>query len=292
MREYLISKTCTLLSVIILLLLPYVCAAPNDDINLKTTPAHQITLKEPLKKDSKSLLIDENADLKALLDEQKTKDLEDLEMLWNATVEKNTLIQFTMKKLSVPENERRIHSSFMAKSVSALVSGASFIPSFSGMNYSLQTASFAAGRLVNNYINKKEAPTTTPLTDTELIELAGMIENLQDGIISSYYNYKSALNDLKQVRTRMVLYNKNYANAIEKGDKLEIIVSSSLYDNIVVDEFVSKEKAKKYQMELERLTSKETIQKLNLYQKDVGDELIDEKLFQGRSTGGGNVSSK
>ena len=255
----------------------------SSEVNLHLAPTHQIRLSEQVKQDKKSLLINEDESLLQLADEQKQKDLEDLDKLWHATVEKNTLIQFTIKKLAVPENERRIHSSFMAKSLSALVSGASFLPSFAGMNYSVQTASFATGKLVNNLINKKNMPQTQPLTDTELIELAGMIETLQDNIINSYYNYKGALNELKQIRSKLTLYNKNCANALQENNRLEIVISSALYDNMLVEEYRAKEQAKKYQMELERLTSPETVKSLNLYAHDISNELLDEKLFNSRN---------
>ena len=43
---------------------------------------------------------------------------------------------------------------------------------------------------MNNYfINRKNIPQEVPLTDTELIELAGLVESLQDKIINAYYNY-------------------------------------------------------------------------------------------------------
>ncbi len=282
-----LSKNIIVASIIIILTAPYSVAAGDmqDEVNLKLAPTHYIILKDQVKQDKKSLLIEEEQKLEKITDEQKTKDLEDLEKIWLATVEKNKLIQFTLKKLAVPENERRIHSSFMAKSLSALVSGASFLPSFAGMNYSIQTASFATGKIVNNLINKKNVPQTPPLTDTELIELAGMIENLQDNIINSYYNYKGALNELKQIRTKLVLYNKNYANAIKKNDSLEIIISSAMYDNTLLEEFRAKENAKRYQMELERLTSQETIKSLNLYARDISDELLDVKLLNSNQKG-------
>lgn len=46
-------------------------------------------------------------------------------------------------------------------------------------------------------------PTEIPLTDTELIELAGLVESLQDKIITAYYNYKSSLSQLKETRQRL-----------------------------------------------------------------------------------------
>ena len=54
-------------------------------------------------------------------------------------------------------------------------------------------------------------PQEVPLTDTELIELAGLVEELQDKIIDSYYNYKNSLLLLKDTRARLLLYNKNYS---------------------------------------------------------------------------------
>ena len=42
----------------------------------------------------------------------------------------------------------------MAKSMSAIISGAALLPSFLGMNYGVQSGAYAAGRLANNLINK------------------------------------------------------------------------------------------------------------------------------------------
>ena len=107
------------------------------------------------------------------------------------------MIEFALKKLATPESQRRIHSSLMAKTLSAIVSGASFLPTLAGSNAAVQTSAFSAGRLAQSLINRKNIPTETPLTDTELIELAGLVEDLQDTIISTYYNYKNALNAIK-----------------------------------------------------------------------------------------------
>ena len=49
---------------------------------------------------------------------------EDIENLWKGTVENNQVIGFALKKLSTPESQRRIHSSLMAKTLSAVVAGA------------------------------------------------------------------------------------------------------------------------------------------------------------------------
>ena len=51
---------------------------------------------------------------------------------------------------------------------------------------------------------------------------------------------------LKEARQRLLLYNKNYAKALDDEDIMEISISSSLYDNMRVEEFNYMEQAKKY----------------------------------------------
>ena len=165
----------------------------------------------------------------------------------------------------------------MAKTLSAVVAGASLAPSIIGANYGIQSASFATGRLAQNFINRKNVPTEIPLTDTELIALAGVIEDLQDKIITAYYNYKSSLSQLKESRQKLLLYNKNYSKAMDDEDLMEIAISSSLYDNMRVEEFNCMENAKKYHLELQRLAGKRVVDRLNLYQFNYDSTLIGDK---------------
>lgn len=245
-----------------------------EEIGLSNVKKTQIKLAPKVEKDVKSLTLTETEAKQGLFTLQQQKDLEDIDSLWRATLDQNDIIKFAMKKLSVPEEQRRFHSSLMAKSLSALVNGASFIPGFAGANYMVQSASYATGRLASNYINKFNNPKEMPLTDTEVIELAGMIESLQDTIINSYYNYKAALNQIKDTRQRLVLYNKNYNTALKGGDKMEIIVSSAMYDDLLFEETQLIEQAKKYEMDLQRLAGKKAVESLNIYQYAFKDELF------------------
>lgn len=238
-----------------------------------------INYNQPVKNDKKNLLLNDEDTIKGIILLQQQHDLEDIELLWAATVENNTVVKFAMRKLATPESQRRIHSSLMAKTLSSLLSGAAFIPTFSGADAIVQSASFASARIASNLINKQNMPTVTPLTDTELIELAGMIENLQDNIISSYYNYKKTLGQIKETRSRLILYNKNYADAILANNDIEVVVSSALYDDLTLEETQLISDAKKYQLELQRLAGKKSVEKLGLYQYSLKDELINQQLI-------------
>ena len=245
------------------------------------TPKGQFEVNTTPKTIKGSLLISDDGMLDELIQLQKKKDLEDIEKLWKGTVENNKVIGFALKKLATPESQRRIHSSLMAKTLSAIISGSSFVPCFMGADPSISTGAFAAGRLAQTLLNKKTTPQEIPLTDTELIELAGLVEDLQDKIIDAYYNYKNSLSQIKESRQRLILYHKNYSNALDTGDILDISISSSLYDAMTLQEYSSMQSAKKYHLELQRLAGKKTVANLNLYQYN-----FNSALFKGKDKGG------
>jgi len=263
------------------LLLP-LSAFAYDEVSLGDMPKEQIELTKSPKVLKGSLLISEDQILDELIKLQKQKDMEDIESLWKGTVANNKVIEFALKKLSTPESQRRIHSSLMAKTLSAIISGGSFAPSFMGADPLIRTSSFAAGRIAQTLLNKKNIPQEVPLTDTELIELAGLVETLQDKIINAYYNYKSCLSQVKDSRSRLILYNKNYSKALDNGDILDIAISSSLYENMVLQEYYYKQNAKKYHLELQRLAGKKVVANLNLYQYNFNAALFKDgsKPFQ------------
>ena len=246
----------------------------TDEIQLGEVEQAKIELPKADYKGSESLLISDKEIMDEIIKLQKEKDIEDIDNLWKGTVENNQVIGFALKKLATPESQRRIHSSLMAKTLSAIVSGASLAPALIGADYMVQSGSYAIGRIAQNLLNKKNIPQEVPLTDTELIELAGLIESLQDKIINAYYNYKSSLSQLKEIRARELLYNKNYVKAMDEEDFLEIAISSAQYKDMQIEEYKYLQMAKKYHLELQRLAGKKVVDKLNLYQYDYDSTLI------------------
>lgn len=249
-------------------------AVDGEEVHLETVEQAKIELPKVDYKGKDSLVISEQEIMDEIIKLQKEKDIEDIDNLWKGTVENNQVIGFALKKLATPESQRRIHSSLMAKTLSAIVSGASLAPALVGADYMVQSGSYAAGRIAQNLLNKKNIPQEVPLTDTELIELAGLVENLQDKIINAYYNYKGALGQLKEVRSRELLYSKNYGKAMDDEDFLEIAISSSLYKDMQLEEYKYTQMAKKYHLELQRLAGKKVVDSLNLYQYNYDSALI------------------
>lgn len=242
-----------------------------DEILLQNTKKHEVELDKQVKTLKGSLFVDNTESAQIIVNKQQEADIEDLENIWTGTVNANPLIKFTLQKLAIPEEDRRVHSSLLARSMSAIISGASMLPSFMGMNYGIQSASFASARLANNLLNKKNNKLLqeTPLTDTEVIELAGLVEDLQSEIVTTYYCYKHTLAALKDTRAELILLNKNYSDAVKKGDSLEIAVSSARWEEKQIEEFRLKQEAKRYYLMLQRLAGKETVDKLNVSMYDL-----------------------
>ena len=253
---------------------PVVAFKDSGEVHLEEVQQAKYELPKVEYKEKDSLLISDKEIMDEIVKLQREKDLEDIDNLWKGTVENNQVIGFALKKLATPESQRRIHSSLMAKTLSAIVSGASLAPALVGADYMVQSGSYAAGRIAQNLLNRKNVPQEIPLTDTELIELAGLVENLQDKIINAYYNYKGSLSQLKEVRSRELLYSKNYAKALDEEDFLEIAISSSLYDDMQIEEMKYLQSAKKYHLELQRLAGKKVVDGLNLYQYDYNSALV------------------
>lgn len=247
-----------------------ICFA-GDLIKLDKVDDFDIDYKEQVQTLKGSLFVDDTLEAQNKINEIQSADMEDIENLWNATVSNNPMINFCLKKLSIPAEQRRIHSSFLAKSMSAIISGAAILPSFLGMNYGIQSGSYTAGKIANALINKKnnEKLQNPALTDTEAIELASLVEDLQDEIIVSYYKYKGALTKLKKCREQLLLQNKNYSQALSENNSLDITITSNQWEEELIEEYRLKQEVKKYQLALTRLAGKDVVKNLNVAQLDL-----------------------
>ena len=197
---------------------------------------------------------------------QKKQDIEDIKKLWEATLERNNVIKFALKKVTMNPEERKKHSSKMARTISALLNGSSILPYAFGLDASLASA-IAAGTSLSTQAAKNKlgyGPANIPVTDTELIQLASLIENLQDNLIKNYYAYKSSIELLKDCRAKLAVYDKNYKLAVEANNQANILVTKSMYEKQKIEELKLKNQIKTARIELERFAGEEVVNNLNL----------------------------
>ena len=249
------------------------------ELDVKDSDKLKIEKSEPVKKvESIDLSKDDEAKIK-LFQVQKKQDVEDITALWQATVERNNVIKFALKKVTMNPEERRKHSSKMARTISALINGATLLPYMFGMDASIASATAAGASLATQTARNKLGfgPQNIPVTDTELIQLASLIEDLQNGLIRNYYSYKSSIELLKDCRSKLAVYEKNYKEALKQKDEANILVTRALYEKQQLEEIRLKNQIKTARIELERFAGEETVNSLNLATPNQLQALGDEK---------------
>ena len=100
------------------------CVLAQDVIELEKVKDFDIKYNEKIETLKGSLFVDNTMEAQNQINIQQKADLEDIEMLWKATVENNSIIKFAMKKLSIPPEQQRYHSSVLADELD----GTKFLP--------------------------------------------------------------------------------------------------------------------------------------------------------------------
>lgn len=197
---------------------------------------------------------------------QRSQDVEDIKNLWEGTLERNNVIKFALKKVTMNPEERKKHSSKMARTIAALVNGATLLPYMFGLDATIASAIAAGGSIGTQATRNKlgYGLENIPVTDTELIQLASLIENLQNNLIKNYYAYKSSIELLKDCRAKLAVYKKNYNIAIAKKEQANILVTKAMYEKQQIEELKLKNQIKTARIELERYAGEERVNNLNL----------------------------
>ena len=74
--------------------------------------------------------------------------------------------------------------------------------------------------------------------------------------------------NVNRIKPKMLLYSRNYNNALYGNDIMELSISTSLYDSMRLREFELEQSAKKYHIQLQRLAGKKAVDSLDMYQYD------------------------
>ncbi|WP_303672752.1 hypothetical protein [Vampirovibrio chlorellavorus] len=201
-----------------------------------------------------------------LIEIQRKIDEADLESLWEATVEKNPVIRFSLEKLATPADLQNKQSSrFMTKTLNMLISGATMVPAMlpgSGMYQNM--GSMAVGNALQNLVNGKTQINPNSLSATEQIQLAGLIDQLKLRLIHNYQDYKNTLQNLAQSHAITTKNNLLYSKALASKNDLAIMAAGSAYYQSLLSETALRQKAKLNRLQLERLAGPEAVQRLEL----------------------------
>lgn len=246
------------------------------DLNLENENKLKINVTAPPKKIDGKAFNSKEEMLSQYFQNQKKLDVDDIKLLWESTINRNPVIKFALNKLSSPPEQRRAHSSLMAKTVSSLISGVAMLPGVLGADSVTSSAASMGGTIANRVIASKTAQKVSPLTDTELIHLARLIEDLQDKTIKNYYEYKSNLEALKIARAEILKQNIAYSLAMRTNETVSIMSAKNMYDNAIKDEMEIKQKVKLQRLELERLAGAETLNNLQLGKIAVNNTTINQ----------------
>ncbi|HBG49296.1 MAG TPA: hypothetical protein DDW90_07305 [Cyanobacteria bacterium UBA9971] len=234
------------------------------ELNIKNDNKLKINVTEPVKQIDGKLFKSKEEMMSQYFQIQKKMDVADIKVLWESTIDRNPIIKFALKKLAMPAEQRRVHSSIMAKTVGTLISGAAILPGLLGADPLTSSVSSASGTIANRVIASNKMPKQMPLTDTELIHLARLVEDLQDRMIKNYYEYKSDLEALKIARQEVLKQKMAYSVAIRANEPIAIMTAKVMYDNALKDEMSLMREVKTHRLELERLAGSDTLNNLML----------------------------
>jgi hypothetical protein len=204
--------------------------------------------------------------LQGVVEIQQKVDEADLEHLWQAAVEKNPVIRFSLEKLATPADLQTHQSSrFLTKTLSTMISGATMASTMlPGGGAYRNMASMAAGNALQNLTTGRTTPTPGSLSPTEQIQLASLIDDLKLKLIRTYQDYKNTLQNLAQAHEVTSKNNNMYSKALSAKNDLALMAAGTAYYQSLISETALRQKAKVYRLQLERLAGQDAVSTLEL----------------------------
>lgn len=251
---------------------PEVKDAPAEDLLepvslAAVSPATLQTNPRVQKLEDKSGIRSQTQEFKTLLSMEQAQNEADLKTLWDATVEKNPVIRFSLEKLATPPDLHRPKSSlFLRKSLNLMLTGAAIGSTMlpGGGSAYRQMGVMAGGDAVRNVVTGQTKPMGEFLTATEQIQLAGLIDELQSKLFQGYHDYKNTLRLLAVAHHRTIDTNNLYSKALASKNELSALAAGSAYYKAMLNETKLRQKAIRYRLRLERLAGMDAVTELAL----------------------------
>ena len=189
----------------------------------------------------------------------------DLHYLWNAVVEHNPVVRFSLEKIALPMENHDAHSSqFLRKSLNVLISGAALGSTLLVPGGGYQSAGILAGsQAVQNLVNGKTKPVST-LTATEHIQLANLVDDLKRQLVENYQTYQQTLRTVQQAQSATQRAYQHYETAAKNQNPVEILTTLQIYHQALKREQSLKQQTKLARLKLERLSGQPAVAQLVL----------------------------
>ncbi len=228
-----------------------------------SSPAIQLTPK--VKQMEKTINLAKK-ELNTISSLQQKLDEEDLNALWESTVERNPVIRFSLEKIFTPVDLHNSHSSqFYKKVLSSALQGASLLPMMlPGGSYYSNMAATSGAQALNNIVTGKNKPEVNPLTATEQVQLAGLIDELKTDLIANYHSYKNTLSMLSEAHQSSVKSHSMYTSALKGKSDVARVAATNAYYKALLNETELRQKAILYRLRLERLAGNDAVNNLGL----------------------------
>ena len=162
--------------------------------------------------------------------------LEDLSLLWQGAAMKSDTIKFAIYKLSNPDKDKPDEGAI--KKVLTTIAGMSTFLGAGTGNPVLASAALIGGNTLGimSQDNKALNYKYTQVTDADMIILVRKVDELQQKVVDSYYDYMTA-RLLYDMTSKMVKEKElNYKNSLSQ--KKEVILITDTYYRNAIDEQV------------------------------------------------------
>ncbi|MDH4380055.1 MAG: hypothetical protein QE263_09155 [Vampirovibrionales bacterium] len=256
-------------------------ANPNSELEVVslaavTTPV--FTTRPAITRLESSLGANEDDASRALAALQQGIEDDDLKALWDATVERNAVIRFSLEKLSAPDEtlQTKQSSVFLRRTLSTMISGATMasmmLPGGNVVGGYRNMGIMAGGDALRNLTSGATQPQGQRLSATEKIQLAGLVESLQRDVLQHYHDYKRTLSALTLAHEKTTLAQQAYTQAMAVGKQqsnspatpLMLMSNGAAYYQARLYETTLQQEAQRLRLSLERMAGGNVVTGLRL----------------------------
>lgn len=235
----------------------------EDIVELDDKPKPKFQLSEPIQ-EMDSHLSSPSADPQAPPSEGlSTEDAQNLSSLWKTVIARNPVIQYGLKQLATPPELRYAHSSVMTRAVGSLLNGAALLPFMMGADQYTVGASTIGANLVDRAVvnSQKVDPNKLP-SDTELVELSGVVQHLQKNLVEHYLAYKSQLTTCVELEHLLTQLHEQRQKVEANTGPLDALWRQHQVDSTTNQLLVAQQASKRHFLILERMVGAEGMKNL------------------------------